>query len=201
LLGERGEVNRATKHKANLLPANKLLPTDSVATLFTNVRRTQQDEKLLALAKILEPRLKQIELLQNGLEIEIHGHLEGLGQPLPFSSLGEGMRRIISLLLNLATTENGIVLIDEIENGLHHSVQVDVWNAIAEAARAYNVQVFATTHSYEMISAAHEAHKEVKPFDFRLFGLRRNRESNEIRAVSYDEETLDAAVDMYLEMR
>ncbi len=201
LIGEKSKVERTTKHKSFFLPTNKLLSAEDEASLFTEIRRTRQDKRLLDLARKFDTRLLQLEVLKNGPYFEIHGHLDDLEQPLPISSMGEGMRRSASLLLAIAKTENGIVLVDEIETGLHHSVQVEVWRAIAEAARAYNVQIFATTHSYEMISAAHEAHKEVKPFDFRLYGLRHRRESNEIRAVSYDEETLDAAVEMYLEMR
>lgn len=201
LVSEQGKKGRNTKRKVFLLPANRQISTQSDAALFTDARRNHQDEQLLALTKKIEPRLKQIELLQNGVEIEIHGHLEGLKQPLPFSSMGEGMRRITSLLLTIATTENGIVLIDEIENGLHHSVQVEVWEAIAEAARTYNVQIFTTTHSYEMIRAAHEAFQGREPFDFRLYRLGRNKDNNDIRVVSYNKEILNATIENNFEMR
>ena len=120
---------------------------------------------------------------------------------MPISSMGEGMRRIFSLLLAIATAENGIVLVDEIENGLHHSIHVDVWRAIAEAASAYNVQIFATTHSYEMIRAAHEAFQGREPFDFRLYRLGRNRDKNDIRVVSYNKEILNATIENNFEMR
>jgi len=49
----------------------------------------------------------------------IHGEI-GLGRPLPLPLMGEGMARIASLLLSIGTYRGGIVLIDEIENGLHH---------------------------------------------------------------------------------
>ena len=183
------------------LPSNEQVSLHDDATRFTNLKRARQQERLLEALRTIEPRLQGLELFYDGDPPVINGDLDGLEYALPITSMGEGMRRLMSLLLAISSTPNGVVLIDEIENGLHHSGQVEVWKAIAEAARFYNVQVFATTHSYEMIQAAHEAFKELKPFDFRLFGLRRKRKSNEIRAVSYDEETLDAALDMYLEMR
>ena len=46
----------------------------------------------------------------------------------------------------------GLIFIDEIENGIHYSVQKDVWNAIGKLARDLDIQVFATTHSLEMIA-------------------------------------------------
>lgn len=201
LLGERGEIDRVTRHKATLLPANKLLPAESEASLFTDARRTGQDKILLSVVSKIEPRTRHIELLSNGLKIELHGHIEGLDQPLPLSSMGEGMRRITSLMLAISTTENGIVLIDEVENGLHYSVQTRVWQAIAEAVRACNVQIFATTHSYEMILAAHEAFSEKDPCDLRYFRLSRNRDTNDIQGVAYEPETLEAAIEVGFEVR
>lgn len=61
--------------------------------------------------------------------------------------------------------QNGVVLIDEIENGLHHSVLAKVWEGIFQWAIKYNVQVFASTHSIECIHAFHHA----SPPD--LFGI------------------------------
>ncbi len=115
--------------------------------------------------------------------------------------MGEGLRRITSLMLAIGTTEDGVVFIDEIENGLHHSIQTKVWKAIAKAAHEFNVQIFATTHSYELIRAAHEAFHEKQTKDFHLFRLGRGRESQEIQAVSYDEETFDAAMEAGFEVR
>ena len=105
------------------------------------------------------------------------------------------------MLLAISTTENGIILIDEIENGLHYSIQTKVWKAIAEAAHEFNVQIFATTHSYEMIHAAHEAFQGREPFDFRLYRLGRNKDNNDIRVVSYNKEILNATIENNFEMR
>lgn len=195
------EARRDTRYDSRFLSANATLSADAEASLFTDARRTGQDKILLSVASRIEPRLRHIELLSNGLKIELHGHLKGLKQPLPVSSMGVGMRRIISLMLAIGTSEDGIVLVDEIENGLHYSVQVDVWKAIAEAAQARNVQVFATTHSYEMVQAAHEAFHENNAGDFHLCRLGRSRDTRKIRAVSYDEETFDAAIEAGYEVR
>ena len=200
-IGERREPGRITKHDSSFLPTHQLPSVEKEAALFSVLRRTQQDEKLLTLAKNVEPRLTQVELLHNGPHIEVHGHINGLVQPLPLSSMGEGMRRIFSLMLAISTTGKGIVFIDEIENGLHHSIHVDVWRAIAEAASAYNVQIFATTHSYEMIRAAHEAFLDDEPYDFRLHRLDRSTKTNEIVPTTYNRFSMSAAIDLEAEVR
>ena len=66
--------------------------------------------------------------------------------------------------------------IDEIENGLHYSVHKDVWRPLELWQRQLDIQVFATTHSYEMIRAAYEAFKEEDRLDeFRFTALDRKR--------------------------
>jgi predicted ATP-dependent endonuclease of OLD family len=74
-----------------------------------------------------------------------------------------------------------------------------VWQAIAQAARAADVQVFATTHSYECIQAAHHAFVEQPPYDLRLFRL--DRRGSEVVVATYNETTLETSVDMSLEVR
>ena len=92
-----------------------------------------------------------------------------------------------------------MVLIDEIENGLHYSVLTQVWQAIAKAARQNDVQVFATTHSWECIRAADEAFAAEEPFDFRLHRL--DRIGDAIEVVSYDQEGIEVSLTTGLEMR
>ena len=67
--------------------------------------------------------------------------------------MGEGLIRILAIIVAIAEVENGILLIDEIENGLHVSTQEILWKAVYETAIEYNVQIFATTHSSECIEA------------------------------------------------
>jgi AAA15 family ATPase/GTPase len=109
------------------------------------------------------------------------------------------MARLASLVLAIGNAPKGVVLVDEIENGLHHSILPKVWRAIGEVARQFNTQVFATTHSLECIMAAHRAFSESERYDFRLHRLERINET--IRAVTYDQETLEAAIETGLEVR
>lgn len=79
--------------------------------------------------------------------------LIGTGRPEPLGNLGEGMNRMLALAIGLVRSADGILLVDEIENGLHYSVQPDLWRMIFETAQELNVQVFATTHSYDCVQA------------------------------------------------
>lgn len=84
----------------------------------------------------------------------------GIGKRLPIGLMGQGLARVFRLVLMMqrgSSTEGSIIVIDEIENGLHHESMSDVWRAIGEAAHRYDKQVFATTHSYECLRSANEA--------------------------------------------
>jgi AAA15 family ATPase/GTPase len=113
--------------------------------------------------------------------------------------MGEGIGRLLSIILAIANAKGGTILIDEIENGLHYSVLSNVWKAIADAARRADVQIFATTHSLECIRAAHEAFESSDKYDFRYHRLERIKD--EIRSVTYDQENLAISDEMNLEMR
>ncbi len=65
--------------------------------------------------------------------------------------LRDGMRRLLALSLGLIDGADGCVLIDEIDTGLHWTVMEDMWRLVIEISRRSNVQVFATTHSYDCI--------------------------------------------------
>ena len=70
------------------------------------------------------------------------------------------MNRLFGIALSLANAEGGVLLIDEFENGLHYSVQPDVWRMIFNMSERLNIQVFATTHSKDTVHAFQEAAAE-----------------------------------------
>jgi hypothetical protein len=166
---------------------------------FSELEVAKRQPELLDGLKIVEPRLQSLSLVVLGGKSVIHGDIKGLDRLIPVPLMGEGIRRLMSILLAILNAPGGFVLVDEIENGLHYSVQKQVWQAIAQAARQADVQVFATTHSYECIQAAHEAFKETGQYDFALHRL--DREDNTIEAVTYDQETLEYALEMFHEVR
>jgi len=72
---------------------------------------------------------------------------------MPISNLGDGIRRMFYLATSLVECENGVILIDELENTIHFSALKLFSNWFIEAIREMNIQVFATTHSLECVDA------------------------------------------------
>jgi hypothetical protein len=168
------------------------------AKAFSQLEAAGRQDEVLPSLQVLEPRLKRLSILLLADKPVIHGNI-GLSRLVPMQFMGEGIRRLLSFVLAITTAGSGNVLIDEIENGLHYSVLKNVWQAIGLAARSANVQVFATTHSYECITAAHEAFTANGPYDFRLYRLDRINDSIQIAA--YDQDVLSYAAEMNHEVR
>jgi hypothetical protein len=173
-------------------------PPQDEAERFGRLQVRGEEEVLLQVLQIVEPRLCRLAMVVTGGEPILHGDI-GLGHLMPLPLMGEGMARLASLVLHMSDATNGVMLVDEIENGLHHSILVKVWRAIGEVARRFNTQVFATTHSRECIVAAHKAFTESDMYDFRLHRLEQIK--GVIRAITYDQETLAAAIEAELEVR
>jgi len=171
---------------------------DKENELFSELEAGNRQEEVLKPLRILEPQLRRLSLLIFGGNPMIHSDI-GLSRLVPASFLGEGFRRLLAILLGIVNTRGGIVLVDEIDTGLHHSVIQKVFEAIGLAARDADVQVFATTHSYECIMAAHRAFSQNGSYDLRLHRL--DRVGDCVRAVTYDQESLEASLELSWEVR
>ena len=170
------------------------------AQRFSSMRQANTVSTLIDALKIIEPRLIDIEVLYDGSRPLIHADI-GLDKLISLSSLGDGMNRIASLILAMGEVAKGVIFIDEIENGLHYTIQKDVWKVIGQIARDLDIQVFATTHSLEMIRAAHEAFKDDDPYDFRYHRLDRDSTTGDIEAVTYNQFGMNAVVSIDYEVR
>lgn len=75
----------------------------------------------------------------------------------PIGCFGEGVQRLFGLAVALSTAKSGILLVDEIDTGLHHSVLADMWKLVIATAIKNDIQVFATTHSLDCLRGLNEA--------------------------------------------
>jgi ABC-type transport system involved in cytochrome c biogenesis ATPase subunit len=122
-----------------------------------------------------------------------------IDEPIPLRSLGDGMQRMLGMALALANAKDGMLLIDEFESGLHYSVQPDLWRLIFQLAYKLNVQVFATTHSWDCIDAFQKAAQGDNQEEGMLIRLEDRNE--EIVATLFDERRLGIATREQIEVR
>ena len=109
------------------------------------------------------------------------------------------MHHLLMIALLLATSEDELVLIDEVDTGLHYTVLIDLWRLIFRTAKRLNVQVLATTHSWDCITAFSQAWNEVEESEG-LY-LRLDRRKDRIRSVTYTAEGLSICREQGIEVR
>jgi predicted ATPase len=124
--------------------------------------------------------------------------MRGVSEPLPLKSMGDGMTRLFHIIVALVNAKDGLLLIDEFENGLHWSVQPKVWDIVFQLAEKLNVQVFATTHSRDCIQGFDRAWNT---YPDRGAFFRLDNKDGVVKATEYTAETLTDSIEMDVEVR
>ena len=130
--------------------------------------------------------------------------ISGLAYPIPLASLGDGMLRILQLVLKLFSAKGGFLLIDEFEKGLHYSVQEKVWRLLFELSEKLDIQIFATTHSWDCIESFAKVAMDKKDIDSVLFRVGKSvRTSDKGRVIStvFDQDQLYSITQSDVEVR
>ncbi|MDE2998370.1 MAG: AAA family ATPase [Gemmatimonadota bacterium] len=170
-----------------------LLSNEDMARFWDAVALTDDEDMALAsLRLILDNEVDRVAVIgdNKGLGRRVVVKLHSEKRPVPLKSLGDGPSRLFSVALALANSRDGFLLIDESENGIHHSVQRDYWRMVLETADKNNVQVLATTHSYDCVRGFAQAATEFEGVDGIL--VRVERKQRGLRAVEYSERNLRA---------
>lgn len=128
-----------------------------VVRSFDGVVLTDKEQHVTRALGVIEPGIERIASVgyergpgaafYRGARGGMFLKLRDVPERVPIGTAGEGMWRMLGLALALANAKGGVLLVDEIDTGLHYSVLEDMWRMISERAEALSVQVFATTHS------------------------------------------------------
>ena len=176
---------------------------------FSQSLLNSTDNLVLEALKIIEPKIEKIatteEFQQSPFNPEWVGRggfmvkLAGAEEPVSIGSLGDGIWRMLGLVLAMVNLENGILLVDEIDSGLHFTVMTDMWKVVWEIAKKLNIQVFATTHSRDCWQSLAELITEEKITDNEITIQRIDREKSQ--SVIFDPEEIVIAATSNLEVR
>ena len=180
-----------------------LTPSTNYLDLSKNLEYmiiTKQKDIIIRALQLIDPTINDISLGNNNM---IYVDL-GYERLVPVNIVGYGIVRLLSIITTISFYEDGIVLIDEIENGLHYSSLKVLWKTIFEVAHQNNVQLFITTHSKETLENLKYVLKS-KNFqqyqsDTRSFTIRRHDEEK-IISYPYDFEKFDYSIEQEIEMR
>lgn len=127
-----------------------------------------------------------------------------MNQPISLNSMGDGMLRILQLALKVYPAKDGFLLIDEFENGLHYSIQEKVWDWLFELSEQLNIQVFATTHSWDSVESFAKIALTRKDTDAILFRVGRSvktSDKDKVIATEFSKEKLADITQADVEVR
>ncbi|MDM8551231.1 AAA family ATPase [Desulfobacterales bacterium HSG2] len=177
---------------------NKLL-----SLYWSEIALTEKEDYVIEALRIVDENIERLAFVDgtSGVKKPII-RLRNVGQPFALGSMGSGVVHILTTILFLVHCENGTLLIDEFESGLHWSVQAELWEFIYLMAEKFNVQIFASTHSRDTLWALQQVAlskgAEEETSIIKLLPLPKKRK---IKAVEVDIENVKLALEQELEIR
>jgi len=166
--------------------------------LFSTLKQAGREGELLEVLRDVDSRVSGIEILApTGTVAELFVRLEPGSPLLPIAMMGDGFQRGFEMAVCAMTDES--LCIDELDNGLHHSVLEPVWRWLAIISKKRNLQLFATTHSEECIHAACRAFRALNDDGLRV--IRLDRRDGETSAAVYDRQLVETAAEAGVELR
>lgn len=122
------------------------------------------------------------------------------GKHLPISYMGDGINKALEIIVDILNLPNGILLIDEVENGFHYSLYETLMKVFCETALSVNCQVIMTSHNRDFIKAtlrAMEQLERLKDLNYQRLGFYKGQR----KAFLFSGEELYAAFEDNMEMR
>jgi AAA15 family ATPase/GTPase len=195
--GGSGFIYLNSTENFSLIPYG-FIPTQFISTKeleqnWNEINLTDDEEIVTQALQIIVPDFKRLAFDGDKDERWVKVKLANLSKPVSLKSLGDGMLRILQIAIKLVSAQGGFLLIDEFENGLHYSVQEKVWALLFEMAEKLDIQVFATTHSWDCIESFAAVAKNNETTEGVLFRMGRSaRKSNygQIMATVFDKDEL-----------
>ena len=172
--------------------------------LFNQIVLTPEEDLLYEALQIIEPGIKRIAptgitVGRNSLRGGFYVKLFDTDKRIPIGSMGDGVWRMLGLSLALVAAKDGVLLVDEIDTGLHYTALEDMWKLIWETANKLNIQVFATTHSRDCYEALEVLanRDDVGEEDISIQRI----EKDATKSVPYNKEEIAVAAEREIEVR
>ena len=191
LSGNEIKQQRQTQYESDRFYRVPETLTGSVGSIELSGRKNE----LLDVLRLMEPELEDVfTIVANGVA-QLYARISG--EMIPLQYAGDGFLKLLAVSLAMMERQGGLVLVDELETGLHYSILEKFWRVIDRISERTDCQVIATTHSYELIKAACSGIEHTKDFAYYRLGVKQDG----ILAHRFDFSMLEKAVDSELEIR
>lgn len=137
--------------------------TAQLGTLWDGIALSDNEQEVVEALRIIDPHISKVTMVGGeGSQRRRTAFVrtDDIPRPVPLRLFGDGINRLFAIILALVNARGRLLLVDEFENGLHHTAQFSAWRTIFRLAQKLDTQVFATTHSWDTISAFQQAADE-----------------------------------------
>lgn len=203
LLSYSGMMRRSWIARDSIKPFQyvdaRVIDVEENAVLFDKISLSPDEEYVVEALRIINPLIERIAYVTSSNKRDRYPivTVKGDSRRYRLSSMGDGLNRILTIILSMLNCKNGVLLIDEFETGLHYSVQEQLWDIVFSLSKKLNIQVFATSHSRDCIEGFSRQNEEDQGLLIRL-----EQRGEEILPVTYaDKEEILFAINKDIEIR
>jgi AAA15 family ATPase/GTPase len=193
------ETDKKYKEKLSAVFAIASLMKVSLSIRLEKIIVEKRKQEIINILQKIDSSIKDISLGKNKVYVDIGGD-----RLMPINIMGDGIIKVLYLIVMIYDNRDGVVLIDEIGNGLHYSAITTLWKAVFKAAKQFNTQLFITTHNREILKYLNEVLEEdnFKTYqDKVMIQTVRKLDNNVIKAYNYGFEELHHAIEYDNEIR
>jgi AAA15 family ATPase/GTPase len=151
--GLKSEGNLEALPSFYALSATQLYHTIDIVNYFGEIKKSGEGENVIKAFQKEFPLIEDIEILPDMGISSLYAKLRGVKKPRPLTIVSAGAAKYLNILLSIAFVKEGIVMVDEIENGIYWKKMPKIWQTLRNFCNYNNVQLFAATHSNECIQA------------------------------------------------
>jgi AAA domain-containing protein/putative AbiEii toxin of type IV toxin-antitoxin system len=184
--------------RAAFFPANYSLDPEEASHRLSDLRKSGESPFLIETLKTVFQDVIDVSVETNVGSWLPHVSIKGIKQMIPVAQYSQGTARFVAYIAGIAAFPRGVILIDEIENGLYYKTLEQAWRALHRFATRYETQLFVSTHSGECLEALKELASKHQS-DFSL--IRANREGDERWLDCFSGDRLAGALEQGFELR
>ena len=192
-------VKLDSRYKENIV-CRYLTPHSDFYTSLSgliDITKNKDEKFILDALRLIEPKINDIVLSGNEVLVDV-----GQNKRIPINMMGDGVRKILSVLTTIYECRDGVVLIDEISNGFHYSVMKDLWRTVLLASKKNNAQIYATTHDIDSIKGLRDAVRSSDDGNNSVACFKLQRTSDdELKSYYYAIDNIDYALNQEIEIR
>ncbi|MGA2543575.1 MAG: ATP-binding protein [Verrucomicrobiota bacterium] len=175
--------------------------TAPLGLLWDKIALSDLEKDVVEALKILAPEIMAVSMVGGEGPQQMRTAIvrsSEFSRPVPLRSFGDGLNRLFGIILSLVNAKGGFLLIDEFENGMHHTIEFGAWETIFRLSKFLNVQVFATSHSWDAVETFQKA-AALNPEEGVL--IRLSRKGDAIIPTLFQDKELAVATREHIEVR